>query len=52
MKRRDQDDRSFKDYPPGGHLWGNDDAAMFYRAVAQEIANLTSQGYEVLYRDI
>lgn len=52
LKRRNQNDMGFQDYPPGGPLFGNDDAGKFYRAVAQELANLTSQGHDVQYHDI
>lgn len=52
LKRRDQNDMSFKDFPVGGLLFGNDNAAKFYRAVAQEIANLAREGHEVEYRDV
>lgn len=50
LKRRNQNDMQFKDYP-AGPLFGNTDAGVFYRAVAQELALLNAQGHVVTYTD-
>lgn len=50
LKRRNPNEKAFIDYPPGP-LFGNADLGIFYRAVAQEIADLTEQGYVISYID-
>lgn len=52
LKHRDYRSESFSDYPAGSPLFGNENPAKFYRAVAREIADLTKQGHQVQYEDV
>lgn len=51
LKSRDHRSESFSDYPAESPLFGNENPAKFYRAVAREIADLSKQGHEVQYED-
>lgn len=53
LKKRAEGETTYQDYHPGpdSRLFGNEDQATFYRAVAQELADLVSQGFSIHYMD-